>query len=60
MKKQNVKLLQQYLRSWDKAHDNAQSLGHFLRKEMDKLNADIYGKKQETLDDQIERIRRGD
>lgn len=37
-----VKLLQQHLRAWDKNHENAQSLGHMLRKEMDKLNADSF------------------
>jgi hypothetical protein len=36
-----VKLLQQHLRAWDKNHENSQSRGHFLRKEMDKLNRDI-------------------
>jgi hypothetical protein len=36
-----VRRLQQHLRSWDKNHENAQSLGHTLRKEMDKLNFDI-------------------
>jgi hypothetical protein len=40
--KHNVKLLLQHLRAWDKNHENAQSRGHFLRKEMDKLNKDIY------------------
>lgn len=30
-----------YLRALDKSHDNAQSYGHFLRKEMDKLMTDI-------------------
>ncbi len=39
--KHNVKLLQQHLRAWDKNHENAQSRGHFLRKEMDKLSKDI-------------------
>lgn len=42
--KRNVKLLQQHLRAWDKAHENAQSRGHMLRKEIDKLNADIFSK----------------
>jgi hypothetical protein len=36
-----VNRLKQHLRAWDKNHDNAQSLGHMLRKEMDKLNAEI-------------------
>jgi hypothetical protein len=39
--KHKVRLLQQHLRSWDRAHENAQSRGHFLRKEMDKLRVDI-------------------
>ena len=42
--KYKVKRLQQHLRAWDKNHDNAQSLGHMIRKEMDKLNADIMGR----------------
>jgi hypothetical protein len=36
-----VNRLKQHLRAWDKNHDNAQSLGHMLRKELDKLNAEI-------------------
>lgn len=36
-----VSRLKNHLKAWDKNHDNAQSLGHMLRKEMDKLNADI-------------------
>jgi len=31
-----------YLKAWDKNHDNAQNRGHTLRKELDKLNKDIY------------------
>lgn len=42
--KYKVKRLQQHLRAWDKNHDNAQSLGHMLRKEMDKLHAEIMGR----------------
>ena len=34
-------LLQQHVRSWDRNHDNALSLGHMLRKEMDKLGFEI-------------------
>lgn len=41
--KYNVKRLQQHLRAWDKNHDNAMSMGHMLRKEMDKLQMDIMG-----------------
>jgi len=40
--KHKVRLLQQHIRAWDRAHENAQSRGHFLRKEMDKLKNDIY------------------
>jgi cell fate regulator YaaT (PSP1 superfamily) len=36
-----MKLIQLHLRAWDKNHENAQSLGHFLRKEMEKLNSEI-------------------
>jgi hypothetical protein len=36
-----VTRLKQHLRAWDKNHDNAQSMGHMLRKQMDKLNAEI-------------------
>jgi hypothetical protein len=36
-----VARLKQHLRAWDKSHDNAQSMGHMLRKQMDKLNAEI-------------------
>ena len=42
--KHKVTLLKQHLRSWDKAHENAQSRGHMIRKEMDKLNTDIMKK----------------
>lgn len=38
-----VRQLVQHLKAWDKNHENAQSLGHHLRKEMDKLNAEIRG-----------------
>jgi len=55
-----VKLLQQHLRAWDKNHDNAQSRGHMLRKEIDKLNAEIYLKTGgKSLDAQIDEIVKG-
>lgn len=41
-KKTNVGLLRAHLNAWNKNHDNAQNRGHTLRKEMDKLNRDIY------------------
>lgn len=52
--KKNVKLLQQHLRSWDKCHDNAQSRGYMLRKEIDKLGGDIYHSKNEYTGSDIE------
>ena len=42
--KQRVQQLKLHLRAWDKAHDNAQSRGHMVRKEMDKLHTDIMYK----------------
>lgn len=50
--KHKVTLLKQHLRSWDKAHENAQSRGHMIRKEMDKLNTDIVLKsREESIND---------
>lgn len=54
--KHRVRLLQQHLRAWDRAHDNAQSRGHFLRKEIDKLNRDIHGKVDNYLEQQLDQI----
>lgn len=51
--KENVRLLVQYLKAWDKAHENAQSLGHFMRKEMDKIGAEI-----KLSDDYINELKR--
>jgi len=47
--------LKNYLRSWDKNHDNAQALGHMIRKEMDKLGFEIKtraGNSQDVLIDE--------
>lgn len=41
-----VGLLKAHLRAWDKNHENAQNRGHTLRKEMDKLNKDIYSEQE--------------
>lgn len=39
-----VEMVKNHLKAWDKNHDNAQSLGHMIRKEMDKLGFEIkYG-----------------
>jgi hypothetical protein len=54
--KHKVTLLKQHLRSWDKAHENAMSRGHMVRKEMDKLNTDIVFKNR---DDRVSDIIRG-
>lgn len=53
--KSNVEKIQQHLRAWDKAHENAANRGHTLRKELDKLCTD-FGKKSDLemrLDDII-------
>lgn len=52
--KHKVTLLKQHLRSWDKAHENAQSRGHMVRKEMDKLSTDIMMKREPV--DQVDSI----
>ena len=57
--KLKVRLLQQHLRAWDKAHENSQSKGHMQRKEMDKFNAEVYAKTHEVsieLDEQIDNV----
>lgn len=51
----DVKMLVQHLKAWDKNHENVQSLGHFLRKSMDKLGNDIFHEKTD-LDDAMDRI----
>jgi len=52
--KYKVTVLKQHLRAWDKAHENAMSRGHMVRKEMDKLNTDITFKtKDERINDVI-------
>lgn len=42
-----VSSLKRHLNSWDKVHEASQNRGHTLRKELDKLNTDIYRKTQE-------------
>lgn len=44
-----VGLLKSHLKAWDKNHDNAQNRGHTLRKELDKLNKDVYEKRDDGL-----------
>jgi hypothetical protein len=51
--------LKYYLKSWDKNHDNAQSVGYMLRKEMDKLNFEIKKSRDNAdpdLEDKIAKI----
>ena len=54
--KHKVTLLKQHLKAWDKAHENAMSRGHMVRKEMDKLNTDIVFKNR---DDRVADIIKG-
>lgn len=51
-----VRKLQQHLRAWDKNHDNAQSLGFILTKEMEKLGRDRITQQQAFTDDKIDSI----
>ena len=53
--KADVKTLAQHLKAWDKNHENAQSLGHFLRKSMDKLANDIFQEKS-VLEKEMDHI----
>jgi hypothetical protein len=39
--KYRVSRLKQHLKAWDKNHDNAQSMGHMQRKQMDKMHGTI-------------------
>lgn len=50
-----VKRIQNHLKAWDKNHDNAQSLGHMLRKEMDKLSHDVIYRRN-NYEDQVHDI----
>lgn len=54
--KHKVTLLKQHLKSWDKAHENAMSRGHMVRKEMDKLSTDIVFRNR---DDRVSEIIKG-
>ena len=49
-----VRLLTQHLRAWDKNHENAQSLGHFLRKEMEKLGHDVIKDRMYSQFDKVD------
>ena len=41
-RKEVVGHIKSHLKAFDKNHENAQNRGHTLRKEMDKINRDIY------------------
>jgi hypothetical protein len=51
-KKEIEGFLKAHLKAWDKNHDNVQNRGHSLRKELDKLNKDIY----KTVEDDFDRF----
>jgi uncharacterized protein (DUF1501 family) len=40
--KRKMRLIAMHLKSWDKTHENANNMGHTLRREMDKLSPRIY------------------
>ena len=41
-RKEVVGHIKAHLRAWDRNHDNTQNRGHTLRKELDKLNREVY------------------
>lgn len=51
-----VNSLKWYLKALDKAHENAQSFGHMLRKEMDKLFVDIKRTADVDLEKKVDDI----
>lgn len=52
-----IEMVKNHLKAWDKNHDNAQSLGHMIRKEMDKLGFDIrYGQGQQDVSARMQEI----
>ena len=52
--KYKVKRIQQHLRAWDKNHDNAQSLGYMMRKELDKLAPEIKHRRESSFEEELE------
>lgn len=53
-----IKKLKNHLKAWDVNHENAQSYGHNLRREMEKLNSDIRFKSDPGIDERIMEIMR--
>lgn len=47
-RKEVVGHIKAHLRAWDRNHDNTQNRGHTLRKELDKLNRDVYSDPSEA------------
>jgi hypothetical protein len=60
MAKLKVRLLQQHLRAFDKAHENASNRGLMLRKELDRLyfksNATSEGDDTPTYEDKLNEV----
>lgn len=54
--KYKLRAIQQHLRAWDKAHENAQSRGHTLRKEMDKLHSEHFSKQIDVGNAELDEI----
>lgn len=53
----SVKLIKQHLRSYDHSHANAISMGHNIRKEMDKLSPKVYRNESPSRgDDRLEDV----
>jgi hypothetical protein len=48
-RKETVGHIKAHLKAFDKNHENVQNRGHTLRKELDKLNRDIYSPTEEDL-----------
>ena len=57
--KQKRDQIQQHIKAWDKAHENAQNRGYMIRKEMDKLQSEIFFKHRD-LAEKVEEIVRGE
>lgn len=49
-KKEIEGYIKAHLKAWDKNHENVQNRGHSLRKELDKLNKDIYKTVEDDFD----------
>jgi len=58
-RKEVVGHIKAHLKAWDKNHENVQNRGHTLRKELDKLNRDIYSDSTCTFEDELNRISNG-